>query len=160
MKVPCLMIISGGQTGVDRAALDFAIDSGLPYGGWIPKGRRTEDGRLPDKYVGMKECPVTSYPARTRANVSEAHATVVFTSGPINDEPGCLLTVKLCKELQKPFYVINLEGSDVRAAADFLWVWLLEHRPSVLNVAGTRGSMKPDVEKVKAILKAALTQKG
>lgn len=156
LKVPYLKIVSGGQTGVDRAGLDFAIENNLPYGGWIPKGRRAEDGKIPDRYLGMKEIAVTGYPARTRANVMEADATVVFVSGLLNDEPGCLLTVNLCKELRKPCYVINLNGSDVAAAADFLWAWMLKHRPSVLNVAGTRGSMKPDVEKVKAILKEAL----
>lgn len=159
LKVPSLTIISGGQTGVDRAALDFAIESGLPYGGWVPKDRLSEDGRIPDRYAGMKESPLSGYPPRTRANVSEAQATVIFTSGPLNDEPGCLLTVRLCKELRKPFYIINLKGSDVAASADSLWTWLLEHRPSVLNVAGTRGSMRPNVEKVKAILKEALVQK-
>lgn len=153
-----LKIVSGAQTGVDRAALDFAIEVGLDYGGWIPKGRRAEDGKIPDRYIGMKESQLSGYPARTRANISDSDATVIFVSGPINDEPGCLLTVKLCRELMKPFYVINLNGSNVATAANLLWTWLLEHRPSVLNVAGTRGSMKPDVEKVKAILKRALAK--
>lgn len=151
-------IISGGQTGIDRAALDFAIERGMEYGGWVPKDRLAEDGRVPSKYMGMTECPLKGYPPRTRANIAEADATVVFVAGLLNDEPGCLLTINVCKELRKPCYVINLKGSDDIAAADFLWVFLLENDPKVLNVAGTRGSKKPDVEKAKRILGLALDE--
>jgi predicted Rossmann-fold nucleotide-binding protein len=61
-------IISGGQTGADRAALDTAIEKGIPHGGWIPKGRKTEDGTLPEQY-NLQEMPTTSYPKRTEKNI-------------------------------------------------------------------------------------------
>jgi len=73
-------LISGGQTGADRAALDVAIELGTPHGGWIPKGRKTEDGRLPDKYQ-LKEMLTASYPKRTEQNVIDSHGTLIITYG-------------------------------------------------------------------------------
>ena len=73
-------IISGGQTGADRAALDFAIKYFIPHGGWIPKGRLTEEGRLDDKYK-LKEMPTGSYPARTEKNVKDSDGTLIFSRG-------------------------------------------------------------------------------
>ena len=83
-------IISGGQTGVDRAALDVARALGLPYGGFIPKGRRTEDGTLPDEYVGMTETESSIFAVRTRENVACADATLILARGP--PDGGTLLT--------------------------------------------------------------------
>lgn len=71
-------IISGGQTGADRAAIDFARKYYIPHGGWIPKGRITEDGPLPDKYQ-LQEMPTASYPARTKQNVIDSDGTVIFS---------------------------------------------------------------------------------
>ncbi len=73
-------IISGGQTGADRAALDFALKCYIPPGGWIPKGRITEDGPLPDKYQ-LQEMPTTSYPKRTEQNVIDSDGTIIFSRG-------------------------------------------------------------------------------
>jgi len=73
-------IISGGQTGADRAALDIALKFNIPHGGWIPKGRIAEDGPLPDKYQ-LQEMPTTSYPARTEQNVIDSDATLIFSRG-------------------------------------------------------------------------------
>ena len=73
-------IISGGQTGADRAALDFALKFFKPHGGWIPKGRITEDGSLPDKYQ-LQQMPTASYPARTEQNVIDSDGTVIFSRG-------------------------------------------------------------------------------
>ena len=73
-------IISGGQTGADRAALDVAIKLGIPHGGWIPKGRKTENGPLPVIYQ-LQEMPTDSYPARTEQNVIDSDGTFIFSRG-------------------------------------------------------------------------------
>ena len=71
-------IISGGQTGADQGALDAAINLGIPHGGWIPKGRITEDGPLPDRY-NLIEMPSASYPDRTRKNIRESDGTLILS---------------------------------------------------------------------------------
>ena len=148
-------IISGGQTGVDRAALDFAIDKGIPHGGWVPKGRAAEDGQVPARY-NMQEHIASGYPPRTEANVRDSDATVVFLDGLLNNEPGCLLTASICLRLQKPYTVIKLPG-----IADYAGGLLIENlirraHPKILNVAGTRGSRLPDTDKVRRILDRGL----
>ena len=149
-------ILSGGQTGTDRAGLDFAIENGLEHGGWVPKGRLAEDGQVPAKYK-MAEHAFSSYPPRTEANVREADATVIFTVGPINDEKGCLLTASLCLKLKKPFEVINLLDPATEAEDTFRLAAMLSFPGvKVLNVAGARGSLHPDLEKVKRILRNAV----
>lgn len=148
-------IISGGQTGVDRAALDFALERRIAHGGWVPKGRLSEDGRVPDLYQ-MDEHPAPTYPPRTEANVQDADATVIFTNGPLNDERGCLLTASLCLKLKKPYTVINLIRVDEETGAVALRTLLQESRAKVLNVAGARGSRNPDVAKVRRILGQAM----
>lgn len=145
-------IISGGQTGVDQAGLDFAIEKGIPHGGYVPRGRKSEAGPIPGKYK-MTEHPASTYPPRTEANVAAADATVIFTNGLLNNEPGCLLTVNLCREAKKPFAVVSLLEDDevgIRVLKDLL------KNVKVLNVAGPRGSHKPDVAKVKRILAGAI----
>jgi NTP pyrophosphatase (non-canonical NTP hydrolase) len=145
-------IISGGQTGIDRAGLDVAIERKIPHGGWVPKGRLAEDGRVPDRYE-MKEHPVAQYPGRTEWNIRDSDATAIFTMGLINSEAGCLLTLKLCRSLEKPHVVLNL-GQPEEKLAEELAALLLDIK--ILNVAGPRGSRKPDVEKAKRVLRKAL----
>ena len=77
-------IISGGQTGVDRAALDFAIEHDIPYGGWCPKGRKAEDGPIGSRYL-LKETPTSTYPQRTEWNVRDSDGTVIFSLAPCVD---------------------------------------------------------------------------
>src|ERR1022692_3703229 len=74
-------IVSGGQTGADRAALDFAIEHGIPHGGWCPKGRRSEEGPIDVRYE-LKETPSTVYLQRTEWNARDSDGTVVFSIGP------------------------------------------------------------------------------
>lgn len=148
-------IISGGQTGVDRAALDFAIEFGIPHGGMVPKGRISEDGRVPDRYQ-MTEHISPGYPPRTEANVRDADATVIFTNGPINEESGSLLTASLCLKLKKPHIVFSLTNGNEQTAADALRVFIQNQGVKVLNVAGSRGSRKPDVAQVRRILAGAI----
>ena len=75
-------IVSGGQTGADRAALDVALELGLSTGGWIPRGRRAEDGAIPERYEELVESDSESYERRTELNVRDSDATVVFSFGP------------------------------------------------------------------------------
>lgn len=145
-------VISAGQTSVDRAGLDFAIERGISHGGWVPKGRLSEHGKVPDRYQ-MQEHPVAQYPGRTEWNIRDSDATAIFTIGLLNDEPGCLLTLKLCRSLEKPYVILNLGQPEENLVKDL--VLLLNEGVETLNVAGTRGSRKPDVEKVKRVLRKA-----
>jgi hypothetical protein len=76
-------IVSGGQTGADRAGLDAAIELGIPHGGWVQKGRKTEDGGLPEQYH-LKEMPIASYAARTEQNVIDSDGTLIVSHGKLN----------------------------------------------------------------------------
>ena len=98
-------IISGGQTGVDRAALDAAIELGIPHGGWCPRGRRAENGVIPSRYQ-LKEIEGIDYSERTRRNIVESDATLILTSGPL--QGGTLLTFNLCIKLSRPVRVVQL----------------------------------------------------
>jgi hypothetical protein len=99
-------IISGGQTGADQAALDFAIKHDILRGGWIPKGRKTEDGILPEKYQ-LEEMPTSSYPKRTEKNILDSDDTLIFSRGKLTG--GSALTRKLAKQHQKPWVHIDLD---------------------------------------------------
>jgi hypothetical protein len=149
-------LVSGGQTGVDRAALDVALDVGVPCGGWCPKGRLAEDGPIPDRY-GLDETPSSDYRQRTRWNVRDSDGTLVLTWG----EPGggTRLTVDVCRVIGKPHLVIDLadekdQAAAVRAARD----WIAANLPGgVLNVAGPRASEHPAVhEQARAFLREVL----
>ena len=98
-------IISGGQTGADRAALDVAIELNIPHGGWIPKGRKTEDGLLPDKYQ-LKEMSTASYPKRTEKNVIDADGTLILTHGKLSG--GSALTVKIAMKHGRPYLDVHV----------------------------------------------------
>ena len=87
-------IISGGQTGADMVGIDAAIDCYVPYGGWLPKGRKTEDGPLPDTYADFQVMTRGGYPKRTEQNVIDSDGTVIFTYGKLSG--GSLLTKKFC----------------------------------------------------------------
>ncbi|RLB35173.1 MAG: hypothetical protein DRH20_11280, partial [Deltaproteobacteria bacterium] len=93
-------IISGGQTGADRAALDFALDAGIPHGGWVPRGRLAEDGPLPARYA-VQEIDRRSYAARTEKNVLEADGTLILSHGKLTG--GSALTRRLAKRHERPW---------------------------------------------------------
>lgn len=137
---PKLKIVSGGQTGADRAALDVALALGLPVGGWCPKGRRAEDGVIPDRYP-LVEIPERDYQVRTRRNVEGSDGTLILNLGAL--EGGTALTVKLAREVVgKPCRVVALEkGID---PANFR-AWLETQWIAALNVAGPRESKRPGV---------------
>jgi Circularly permutated YpsA SLOG family len=137
-------IISGGQTGADQAALDAAIKLGIPHGGWIPKGRPTENGKLPDKYK-LKEMPTKSYPKRTEQNVIDSDGTLIITHGKLTG--GSKLTQKVAKKHNRPCLHINLNETLLFIASSKINSWIIEHGIEVLNVAGSRASKDPKIYK-------------
>jgi hypothetical protein len=149
-------VVSGGQTGVDRAALDVALELGVPHGGWCPAGRRAEDGRIPDRYQ-LTETPSRKYPQRTRWNVRDSDGTLILTRGPASD--GTLLTVKTCQKSSAPFLVVDLgDAAGSAGAVKAARAWLADVlNGRVLNVAGPRESGCPGIyEQARAFLREAL----
>lgn len=147
-------IISGGQTGADRAALDVAIKFNMPYAGWIPRGRRTEEGPLPEKYR-LFQMATTDYRDRTRQNIIDSQGTVVICRGALTG--GSLLTRQFAKVVGRPCCQVDLSHNDTFEGAVILHSFILENRLSVLNVAGPRASQDPGIYfEVKSILEAVL----
>ncbi len=132
-------IVSGGQTGVDRAALDVAIRLGIPHGGWCPRGRIAEDGTIPMHYH-LSELDSADYVHRTRQNVIDSDATLILYSGRLTG--GTALTNRIAKELSKPLHRIRL---DVPLKLTAVVDWLTVNNVKVLNVAGPRGSASPQL---------------
>lgn len=141
---PIGRIISGGQTGVDRAALDFALGRGIPCGGWCPAGRRAEDGPIPECYP-LRETETEVYPQRTRQNVRDADATVIVTRG--SPRGGTALTVRMALTFGKPHLVLDLGYLRLGEAAALLRQWLWQVAPVTLNVAGPRATESPTLAK-------------
>jgi hypothetical protein len=132
-------IISGGQTGVDRAALDVALELGIPCGGWCPKGRRAEDGVIPARYP-VQENESTEYPPRTAKNVRDSDGTLILTRG--KPDRGTALTLGLAKKHEKPCLVVDLDKTPDAAKTRR---WLRRAEIKVLNVAGPRESSCPGI---------------
>ena len=135
-------IISGGQTGGDRAALDFAIEHGIPHGGWCPKGRLAEDGPIDPRYQ-LKETPRADYLQRTEWNVRDSEGTVVFS---IEETltGGSRKTVEFARKHKKPVLHLFRDCSAPPAEA-ILRRFIQDHELEVLNVAGPRASKEPEV---------------
>ena len=132
-------IISGGQTGVDRAALDAALAGGFPCGGWAPKGLDAEDGVIPAHYP-LDECGQAGSEERTRLNVRDSDGTLVICGG--KPTGGTALTVCAVKGLRRPVLVIDPDNSDsLTAFGD----WVEAEAITVLNVAGPRESTEPGI---------------
>lgn len=138
-------IVSGAQTGADRAALDFAIDYGIDHGGWVPEGRLAEDGTLSSKYM-VRELPGGDYPARTEKNVEDSDGTLIISRGELTG--GSLLTREMAEKHSKPCLHINLGRIIVFDAAIDIYEWLVAHGIEVLNVAGPRASKDGDIYEV------------
>jgi hypothetical protein len=135
-------IISGGQTGADRAAIDTAIKLGIPHGGWIPKGRITEDGPLPDKYQ-LQEMPTNSYPKRTEQNVIDSDGTLIICRG--KPTGGSDYTREMASKHKKPLLHIDLNLTTSYDAASLILSWVNLYPIEVLNVAGPRVRKDPDI---------------
>lgn len=135
-------IISGGQTGVDQGALDFALDYGFDCGGYCPKGRKSEKGTIPFKYP-VTELDDEDYSHRTKLNVLESDGTVI-----VKDEfdlkEGTLETIKLCKQFQKPFLIYDVIYDPINY--EEFQNWLQKNKIEVLNVAGNRSSESPGIK--------------
>jgi hypothetical protein len=143
MKALLEKLVSGGQTGADRAGLDVAIRHGFPHGGWCPKGRTAEDGVIPAQYH-LVETPSASYLQRTERNVRDSDATVIFTiarelSG------GSMRTAVFAAKHRKPRIHLAQRALGYEDPALILQRFVEENGIRVLNVAGTRGSKEPDV---------------
>jgi len=131
-------IVSGGQTGVDRAALDAAMERAIPVGGWCPRDRRALDGPIAAHYP-LTETRGSGYQTRTRWNVRDSDATLILCYG----EPsgGTALTIRYCQSLAKPCYTVQLpEGRNTPSIDPALLEWLKQHRIHTLNIAGPRES--------------------
>jgi hypothetical protein len=131
-------IVSGGQTGADRGALDAALKCGIEIGGWVPKGRLAEDGIIPEKYMGLQEAPSKLPAVRTTLNVRDSDATLIVSRGPLTG--GSLLTYREASRLKRPVLHIDLLRIPHAKAVGYLRVWLQTINPATLNVAGPRAS--------------------
>lgn len=133
-------IVSGGQAGVDRAALDWAMKRGLPHGGWCPKGRLAEDGTIDSRYA-LQETESDGYRQRTRQNVIDSDGTLILNIGELSD--GSLTTLRFAERFEKPCLVVQLEtkADGIRQTLE----WLRTNRISILNVAGPRESKRPGI---------------
>lgn len=132
--LPIREIVSGGQTGVDRGALDAAIALGIHHGGWCPRGRRAEDGVIPARYK-QSETESASYHVRTEQNVIDSDATLIIARGPLSG--GTALTLRMAVKHARPYFVVDLQQA---VKAEEIRTWLRQHRVSRLNVAGPRES--------------------
>jgi hypothetical protein len=135
-------IISGGQTGADQAALDVAFRLGIPYGGWIPKGRLTEEGRLDSKYK-LKEMETTNYNKRTEQNVIDSDGTLIISHGKLTG--GSDYTREMALLHHRPWLHIDLNKTGAFQAAGKIKSWITENEIEVLNVAGSRASKDPSI---------------
>ena len=132
-------LISGGQTGADRAGLDVGLALSLPVGGWCPQGRRAEDGPIPSRYP-LVETPEADYDTRTRRNVEDSDGTLILNLGHLDS--GTALTIKLAQQIGKPCLIVALEEG---VEPETFQAWLAAYQIVVLNIAGPRESKRPGV---------------
>lgn len=151
-------IISGGQTGVDRAALDAAIAVNIPHGGFCPKGRRAEDGAIPKKY-NLSETESAAYSIRTKLNISESDGTLILISNfPVDYSSGTLLTIREINLQKKPNLLLNLLESDSKNLIT-AEKWIKENNIVILNIAGPRESQSTGIYDLSFTFLQALLQR-
>ena len=138
--VKALKIISGGQTGVDRAALDVALVNGIQCGGWSPAGRLDEFGKIPDHYP-VQELPGSGFAERTLQNVKDSNGTVVIYAAELCG--GTEQTVRFCVEVRRPYQLIDASEITTAAASQLIADFVRTNRIDILNVAGPRQSEWP-----------------
>lgn len=149
-----LRVVSGGQTGVDRAALEVAAFLEIEHGGWCPLGRLAEDGLIPDRF-SMRETDTTDYAVRTRWNVRDSDATLIVAPKPLSG--GTALTAGAARELGRPLRVLDPLGpeSGLNSALE----WLKGLGVQTLNVAGPRESSQPGIGQLAEQLLLVLLRK-
>lgn len=135
------LIVSGGQTGADRAALDVAIELGIEHGGWCPRGRLAEDGPIDARYA-LQEVD-GGYRQRTKRNVQDSDGTLILNLGALED--GSLATEGFALRLGRPALVIQLDGGIRKEDIERALAWMREHNVEKLNVAGPRESKRPGI---------------
>jgi len=138
-RLPLTRVVSGGQTGVDRAALDVALAVGLPVGGWCPRGRVAEDGRIPETYP-LRETATADHAERTALNVRDSDATLILHQGPLTG--GTAYTADVAAQLGRPLLAVDLRDEPDAGAVQ---AWLRAHAVQALNVAGPRESTAPGI---------------
>jgi hypothetical protein len=132
-------IVSGGQTGVDRAALDVALELGIPCGGWCPRGRRADDGRIPARYP-LTETGSPFYKVRTERNVRDSDGTLILNLGKLDG--GTAYTARMAKKHGKPCLIVSLDSEvDPRQITE----WLRANNMRCVNIAGPREGKRPGV---------------
>lgn len=160
-------IVTGGQTGVDRAALDAAMLLGIEYGGWCPKGRLDEKGGIPGKYKELKEVlsefanSKENYDTRTKMNIKDSDATLVLVPSmplPKEIQDGTILTINDAKKQNKPYLIIDLSKL-IQSNVDLIVDWVKENGIGILNVGGPRESTCPGIyQSSLKLLEVALPQ--
>jgi hypothetical protein len=134
-----IKIVSGGQTGVDRAALDAALEIGTQCGGWCPEGRLAEDGAIPPRYP-LAELKDSGYKERTLQNVIDSDGTVIiFFDIPTG---GTEQTLRFCRDRKKPYLLIEATKLPPERAAEQMLAFVAGHSIATLNIAGPRASEK------------------
>jgi hypothetical protein len=150
-------IVSGGQAGADRAALDAAAEFGVRVGGFVPNGRWAEDGPIHRSYKGLTETDSSEPSERTRLNVLHSDGTLIFSHGKLSG--GSLLTWKAARSNRKPCLHIDLDRNSDDAAIEKILLWLRTSGIRELNVAGPRASKDPDIYAgVKRVVAGVLTK--
>lgn len=154
----CLLhrIVSGGQTGADRAALDFAIEQDIPHGGWAPRGREAEDGEIPARYQ-LTELADGGYRQRNKRNVADSDGTLILNLGALDG--GTFATQGFAQRQHKPCLVVQMDDGELATHAAQVRQWLRHHHIHTLNVAGPRESKRPGVyQQVKMLLALVNTE--
>jgi hypothetical protein len=152
--MPITRIVSGGQTGVDRAALDVALVLGIPHGGWVPRGRLDENGeRLGSRYL-VRETATADVSVRTELNVRDSDATLVISNGVLDE--GSRLTMEKTLEYGRPFLHVDLSEMTLHQAAGTVSRWIVSTGCRVLNVAGPRAGRSPGIYELARCLLLAL----
>jgi len=150
-----IRIVSGGQTGADRGALDAARAAGVPIGGWVPRGRWAEDGPVPAAYDGLRETASADPAERTRRNVLDSDGTLIVSHGPPGG--GTALTRSVAEALGKPCLWLDLDVLSAEDAVARALAWMSRHAIETLNVAGPRASEDPrGYDSTRAVIGALL----
>lgn len=148
-------IVVGGQAGAEIAAAEAAISCGVPYGGWLPKGRKTENGPVPEKYTEFKTVD-GGYAVRTEQNIINSDGTLIFTYAKLCPSNDSTLPKKIATQHNRPFLIVDLASG--KNPASKIADWIIEWDIHILNVTGEKASKAPGIyDQVKNIISNLLT---